>query len=168
MSLPAKIKFAWGYDVGPFSPDVVLADNGTGVSVSFWPDDNPPTIAEIEAVELPDAIQQERSAKVKLLHDWWDTHPGIEVSDGIVLPIQEGGRTTNASSLTLGLVTQSPTIDLVSVEDYTVTILAADAIATLGVFRAAYGPISATWDATHRALMAATTLEELNAVEMPQ
>jgi hypothetical protein len=168
MILAHKIKQAWGYNVGPCPPNVVLMNDGNRLAISFWPDDNPPTIAEIEAVELPDAIQQERSAKVKLLHDWWDTHPGIEVADGIVLPIQEAGRNTNSSSLTLGLLTQSGTISLVSVDDYTVTIPASEAIAALGIFRAAYDPISATWDSTHQALIAATTREELEAVEMPE
>jgi hypothetical protein len=113
-------------------------------------------------------LEQMRSEKVAQLHQWWDTHLGIEVAEGIVLPIQEAGRNTNSSSLTLGLLTQSPTISLVSVEDYTVTIDAADAITALGVFRAAYDPISATWDSTHQALVAATTREELEAVEMPE
>jgi hypothetical protein len=164
--LDRKIKQQWGYDCGPFPPSVVLGNGGK--SIEYWPTDNPPTIAEIEAIELADPIQPERLAKVNLLNQWWDTHVGIEVADGIVLPIQEAGRNTNSSSLTLGLVTQSPTISLVSVDDYTVTIASADAITALGVFRAAYDPISAAWDSTHQALMAATTLEELNAVEMPE
>jgi hypothetical protein len=164
-----QIKQGWGYDVDFDKLGTVgLSHDGENYVITRWPDDNPPTIAEIEAIELADPIQPERDAKVKLLNQWWDTHLGIEVADGIVLPIQEGGRTTNASSLTLGLVTQSPTIDLVSVEDYTVTISASEAIAALGVFRAAYGPISSIWDTTHRALIAATTLEELEAVEMPE
>ena len=53
MSFAQKIKHAWGYSVGPCPPNVVLMDDGNGVTVSFWPDDNPPTIAEIEAVQLP-------------------------------------------------------------------------------------------------------------------
>jgi hypothetical protein len=155
---------------------VKLADGTTRTDAAQWfPEHSEDlgwaesTVTEQEAADYEAGqVEQLRTAKIAQLHQWWDSHFGIEVADGIVLPIQEGGRTTNASSLTLGLVTQSPTIDLVSVEDYTVTISASEAIAALGVFRAAYGPISATWDATHQALMAAATLEELNAVEMPQ
>jgi hypothetical protein len=162
-----KIKQGWGYQVGARSPMVVLTSDADGYAIQFWPDDNPPSIAEIEAIQLSDPIQQERTDKIKELHQWWDGHPGIEVASGIVLPIQESGRNTNSSSLALGLLTQSETISLVSVDDYTVTIPASEAITALGVFRAAYDPISATWDSTHQALMAATTLEALNAVEMP-
>jgi hypothetical protein len=165
MSIEKKILQSYGYTM---PDDVQLEWTGTEYAIWKWPTDSPPTIAEIEAIVLADPIQTERSARLKSLNQWWDTHSGIEVADGIILPIQEAGRNTNASSLTLGLVTQSQTIDLVSVEDYTVTISASDAITALGVFRAAYGPISAMWDSTHRALIAATTLEELNAVEMPQ
>jgi hypothetical protein len=127
------------------------------------------TVTEQEAAAYEsEQVEQIRAAKILALHQWWDSHPGIEVAEGIVLPIQEAGRNTNSSSLTLGLLTQSQTISLVSVDDYTVTIPAADAITALGIFRAAYDPISATWDSTHQSLMAATTLEELNAVEMPE
>jgi hypothetical protein len=48
-----KIKHGWGYIVGPFPPSVVLSHDGTDYHIQHWPDDNPPTIAEIEAVELP-------------------------------------------------------------------------------------------------------------------
>lgn len=127
------------------------------------------TVTEQEAADYEAGqVEQIRDAKIAQLHQWWDSHPGIEVSEGVVLPIQEAGRNTNSSSLTLGLLTQSETISLVSVDDYTVSISAADAMTALGVFRAAYDPISATWDSTHQALVAATTREELEAVEMPE
>jgi hypothetical protein len=127
------------------------------------------TVTEKEAEDYEAGqVEQLRTAKIAQLHQWWDSHFGIEVAAGIVLPIQEAGRNTNSSSLTLGLLTQSGTISLVSVDDYTVTIPASEAIAALGVFRAAYDPISATWDSTHQALIAATTREELEAVEMPE
>ena len=48
-----KIKQQWGYDVGPCPPNVVLSYDGEQYHILHWPDDNPPTIAEIEAVELP-------------------------------------------------------------------------------------------------------------------
>lgn len=49
--IDAQIKFRWGYNVGPFPPEVVLSGGGT--VIDHWPDANPPTIAEIEAVVLP-------------------------------------------------------------------------------------------------------------------
>jgi hypothetical protein len=55
MSIVDKIKHQWGYDVGPNPPQVVLMLVGVELQIAFWPDDTPPTIAEIEAVELPDA-----------------------------------------------------------------------------------------------------------------
>lgn len=48
-----KIKHGWGYDVGPFPPNVVLGHNGTTYSILHWPTNSPPTIAEIDAIELP-------------------------------------------------------------------------------------------------------------------
>jgi hypothetical protein len=46
-----QIKHGWGYDVvaEPGGSGVVLQNR----QIAYWPDDNPPTIAEIEAVELP-------------------------------------------------------------------------------------------------------------------
>jgi hypothetical protein len=127
------------------------------------------TVTEQEAAAYEaEQVEQLRQAKIQQLHTWWNSHLGIEVTEGVVLPIQEKGRNTNASSLALALLTQSSTVDLVSVEDYTVTIPAAEAITALGVFRAAYDPISATWDTTHQALVAAINREELDAVEMPE
>jgi hypothetical protein len=49
MNYAAKIKHHWGYNVGPFPPNVVFSDG----QILHWPDDSPPTIAEIEAVGLP-------------------------------------------------------------------------------------------------------------------
>lgn len=139
--------------------------SGESVVECEWDADNNRPV-NVAMPETP--LEQVRAAKIAQLNQWWDSHPGIEVLEGIVLPIQEAGRNTNSSSLTLGLVTQSATISLVSVDDYTVTIAAVDAITALGVFRAAYDPISATWDTTHQALVAANTREELEAVEMPE
>lgn len=166
MSIEQKILQGYGYTM----PDQVeLAWTGTDYRIDKWPTDSPPTIAEIHQVDLfAIELTELRTAKIAELHQWWDSHPGIEVAEGIVLPIQEAGRNTNSSSLTLGLLTQSSTISLVSVDDYTVTIPASQAITALGVFRAAYDPISQTWDSTHQALVAATTREELEAVEMPE
>jgi hypothetical protein len=48
-----KIKHGWGYDCGPFPPNVVLSHDGTNYLIEYWPTDNPPMIEEIEAVELP-------------------------------------------------------------------------------------------------------------------
>jgi hypothetical protein len=157
----SKYAGAWSRWDNPPRP---LAAGESAVECDWDAENNRPV-----GVAMPDPpLEQVRSEKVAQLHQWWDTHRGIEVADGIVLPIQEAGRNTNSSSLTLGLLTQSQTISLVSVDDYTVTIDAADAITALGIFRAAYDPISATWDETHQALVAATTREELEAVEMPQ
>ena len=126
------------------------------------------TQSQLEDAVVLAPLEAARSAKIQQLHKWWDTHPGIEVAAGIVLPIQESGRNTNASSLAIALLTQSETIDLVSVENYTVTVPLANGLTALAVFRAAYDPISQTWDDTHQALLSATTLEALNAVEMPE
>jgi len=119
------------------------------------------------AAEASQALTAAKAEKIRQLTQWWDTHPGIEVASGVVLPIQEGGRTTNASSLAIALIVQSSEVDLVDVNDYTVSLPLASAITALGAFRAAYDPISAMWDTTHQALIAATTLAELDAVEMP-
>jgi hypothetical protein len=51
-----KIKHGWGYDVGPFPPSVVLSHDGTNYQIEHWPNANPPTIAEIEAIELPSPV----------------------------------------------------------------------------------------------------------------
>lgn len=53
MTLIAKIKHAWGYEVGVEPPSVVLQNILGTLSIAYWPTENPPTIAEIEAVELP-------------------------------------------------------------------------------------------------------------------
>lgn len=66
MSLAAKIKAGFGYNVGPCPPDVVLVQNGSSVSIGYWPDDDPPTIAEIEAIEIP-AVPDWRSFRSSLV-----------------------------------------------------------------------------------------------------
>lgn len=166
--LAAKIKTA--YRNAKAFADYVVTNDGIE-SITFW---NTATLGAQpdnsfwDTVNPPDqALTEQRAAKIAQLHQWWDSHPGIEVTPGVVLPIQEKGRNTNASSLAIALLTQATTVDLVSVDDYTVSIPTADAITALGVFRTAYNPVSQTWDSTHQALMAATTLQELNAVEMP-
>lgn len=154
---------------------VKLADGTTRTDATQWFPVHGQTLGWAESVVTQEEaaaydagiLESERTRKIAQLTQWWNNHAGIEVDEGIVLPIQEDGRNTNSSSLTLGLVTQSATISLVSVDDYTVTIPTADAITALGVFRAAYDPISAMWDVTHRDLVAATTLSVLDAVEMP-
>jgi hypothetical protein len=56
-----KIKHGWGYGCGPEAGAGNVVLNYTpeaGYSVAHWPTDNPPTIAEIEAVVLPDAAAE--------------------------------------------------------------------------------------------------------------
>lgn len=53
-----KIKHGWGYTVGATPPNVVLSHDGTTYAIEHWPTDNPPTIAEIEAVEIPPTISE--------------------------------------------------------------------------------------------------------------
>jgi hypothetical protein len=140
------------------------------------PDHDPSRFGVIEADSLESAMLPEQSAsvamekmrqeKIAALTAWWNSHSGIEVLPGVVLPIQEAGRNTNSASLTLALLTQSETVDLVSVDDYTVRINAAESMAALAVFREQYQPISQHWDATHKALVAATTLQEFEAIKV--
>lgn len=119
-----------------------------------------------QAIDTASQIETLRSAKLQQLHAWWDDHPGIEIAPGIVLPIQESGRNTNTAALTLALITQADPIQLVDVNDYTVELAASTAPAALATFRSAYNPISQHWDTTHKALIAATTLEALNAINL--
>lgn len=117
-------------------------------------------------------IETVRAEKIAQLHQWWDSHPGIEVADGVVLPIQESGRNTNSGSFNLsftliGLGIQIEVIRLVNVRDRTVTIPVSSALTAFNTFDAAYEPISQAWDDTMDALEVATTREQLNAVEMP-
>ena len=46
-----KILYGWGYAVGSEPPNVVLSYDGGEYHIIYWPDDNPPTIAQIEAIE---------------------------------------------------------------------------------------------------------------------
>jgi hypothetical protein len=140
------------------------------------PDHDPSRFGVIEADSFEAAMLTEQAASVALetlrakkiaaLTAWWESHGGIEVLPGVVLPIQEAGRNTNSASLSLGLLTQAEVIDLVSVDDYTVQIPASEVATALGTFRAAYAVISQHWDQTHRALVASTTLAELEAIEV--
>ena len=54
MTLAKKILAGWGYVVGPQGSNVVLTYRNEQYHIEKWPDDNPPTIAEIEAVVLPE------------------------------------------------------------------------------------------------------------------
>lgn len=58
--LAEKIKHGWGYTVGAEPPNVVLQATGKDsvISIAHWPTANPPTIAEIEAVVLPEPTPQ--------------------------------------------------------------------------------------------------------------
>lgn len=58
MTFELKIKHEYGFDVGPFPPNVVLRGDGSGgySGIDYWPTANPPTIAEIEAIVVPPAI----------------------------------------------------------------------------------------------------------------
>lgn len=131
------------------------------------------TVTEQEAANYEAAqVEQIRSAKIAQLHQWWDSHPGIEVAEGIVLPIQEAGRNTNSGSFNLaftliGLGVSLEVIPLVNVRDRTVTIPVESALTAFNVFDTAYEPISQAWDNTMDALEAATNKEELDAVEIP-
>jgi hypothetical protein len=140
------------------------------------PDHDPSRFGVVEADSFEAAMLTEqrnsvametlRTEKIAALTAWWESHPGIEVLPSIVLPIQEAGRNTNTASLSLALLTQTEVIDLVSVDDYTVQIPASDVATALGAFRAAYTVISQHWDQMHRALVAATTLAEMEAIEV--
>lgn len=60
MNFTAKIKQGWGFDSSPETigfrrtknPDGTYAESGE-YFVASWPTANPPTIAEIQAIELP-------------------------------------------------------------------------------------------------------------------
>jgi hypothetical protein len=150
------------YDNSPLTGDKVRVLDEGGTTYSYMVGES----RWNNAIDQSAQIETLRAEKIQQLHQWWDEHPGIEVVDGIVLPIQEIGRNTNTAALTLGLVTSADPIELVSIDDYTVSIAAADAPARLATFRAAYTPISRHWDNTHQALVAATTLAELQAIDL--
>ena len=69
MSLREKIKHGWGYELvaEPDGSGAVL-QNG---QIAHWPTNNPPTIAEIESVQLPPnyQLQQLRNAAKAALAD---------------------------------------------------------------------------------------------------
>jgi hypothetical protein len=51
--LEEKVKQGWGYDIGPAGALFSLDENDELVVIA-WPTDNPPSLAEIEAIELPE------------------------------------------------------------------------------------------------------------------
>lgn len=53
MRLVDKVRIGWGYTAGPEGSQVVFANRDGQLVVDHWPTENPPTIAEIEAVVLP-------------------------------------------------------------------------------------------------------------------
>lgn len=118
-------------------------------------------------------VEPIRQQQIRALHDWWDTHPGITVEAGKTLPIQEAGRNTNSSQVTAWKVDNAaapllgPDLELVSVDDYTIALAPANVQAALTAYMTAYKPISQTWDTKHQALVAATTVAEVNAVTIP-
>lgn len=125
--------------------------------------------AERDAQELEDL----RQAKIEQLHAWWDSYPGIEVLPGIVLPTQEQVRNTNTGAFVLAMQINSllsplnkRNIKLVDVNDYTVEVPHLQALSALNTFESVYYGVSQHWDTTHKAIVAASTIEELNSIQM--
>ncbi len=173
MSLPkntSDVLASRGYE--PLE-DFACFEGRNGIVLSWSHKDAEPSEQQINdwAKEYNTAypVDQLRAEKLKKLHAWWDNHPGIEVLPDVVLPIQEIGRNTNTAAFTLAMQINSVLltprdIKLVSVDDYTVLIPHLKAQQCLATFEAAYYKISEHWDATHKALMAAKTLAELEAI----
>jgi hypothetical protein len=153
------------YDGSPLTGTKVRTIDAGGTTFS-WAVDG---VRWDQCIATDQVLENRRGELIQQLHDWWDSHPGIEVLPDIVLPIQEAGRNTNTAAFTLTMQINSvlPTprdIKLVDVHDYTVVIPIAEAITALGTFEAIYYPISEHWDTTHKALTAATTIETLNSI----
>jgi hypothetical protein len=78
----------------------------TGYAINYWPDDNPPTIAEIEAVVLP----LDRTTKSRELKAGWDSHPGVAITladnSTHLIPIQSQQVTANRLEVLLATLEQ--------------------------------------------------------------
>jgi hypothetical protein len=109
-----------------------------------------------------------RADRYRQLEAWWDAHPGIEVQPGIILPIQEEGRTVNRAEMLGWLQAGNPAADLKLVDrnTYTVVLPGADVMASYLVFRDAFTVLSQHWDAVHQSITNAATIPELLTIQI--
>jgi hypothetical protein len=121
----------------------------------------------VTSTEVPEAVSVEvvRSEKISQLSQLWDSHPGIEVAPGVVLPIENAKVAINGSSFVLSMQTGQD-INLVDINDWTVTLPLESAKSSLGVFQTKYSAISAKYDSVRKSLEQATTIDQLGSIDI--
>jgi hypothetical protein len=171
--LAAKIKQGWGYTVGAEPPNVLLqqvslfagGQKTIVTSIAHWPDANPPSIAEIQAIVLP----LDRAQKQSALDAAWNNHPGVEITladqSTIHVPIQFELVSFNASIVSLALLMQSDAI-LADRMRNPITIPAAQLVTVFAQFQAGYQALLTQYNTIKAAIESAATEEELNAIEI--
>jgi hypothetical protein len=166
MSLSQKIRHGWGYDVGPSPPQVVLSSG----QIAYWPDDTPPTIAEIEAVDLtPILLAEAKSAKHAELDAAWATHPGVQVTladeSEFYAPIQREALTLNRLEV-LQATLESRNANVFDYSGLPVTIPAAELTAVATAVTVGVQSVLTAYYTIQATIAAATTEEAVQAIEV--
>jgi hypothetical protein len=106
-------------------------------------------------------IEQQRASELAALGSWWDNHPGIEVAEGVRLPIDKASVALNGVSAMSAMQT-SQDAALLDASDRTVSIPADQVPVSMVKFQAQYAVVSAEYDqraatiqVTHDDLLAA-------------
>jgi hypothetical protein len=125
--------------------------------------DPPPVLSELELLRLQ---------RLKQLNDWWDQHPGILIDPGIddsgvYLPIQEEPRTVNRAEYIAWIANGADEeLAVVSADDLTYVIQPGDVNRVFNSFLAGFSPLSSHWDSVITAIRNATTILELNSIQI--
>jgi hypothetical protein len=124
--------------------------------------------------ETPEMLAAAKLTKIAALHKWWDGHPGVLVGTTlpdpvfVFLPIDRDYVALNGVAAILALQNNTGcSLSLGGTSDLSVTIPATAVGPALLQFQTAYAAIAAQWDDTYRAIEAAMSMAELNAVQMP-
>lgn len=170
LSFPKKLMQLSGFSSGsaPGPDNYVLRFRAdVGYSIDHWPNENPPTIAEIEAVDISaDLLAAKQAAKQAELDAAWASHPGTEITlqDATTfrLPITKAEVTVNRlEALTASLEQRAAIVFDSNAQPRTIPL--AELAATVGAFQAGINALFASYY-TLQAMIASATEETIDAI----
>ena len=109
---------------------------------------------------------------IKAVEDWYETHPGIVVDDGVVLPVQQGPRTVNASAFSLfaikAMADPSTPFRFTDVRYNVHVVDGVTAYVWLELFDSAFEKLASTRQTKLEAIASAVDVAAVEAVTIPE
>ena len=162
---------AYGSKVLAFDPNLPLesqTEPTCWVNLSIWVrGDEELAKYGITCEEVPDpqpSFEDAKIAKQAELDAWWDALPPIEVKPGLRLPIDLVHMSANDLAIKRAIEYGDPNAIVIDADEISQAVPLTEVPALVAKFKAGYEPLSQQWDVWKKAILVATTVEEIAAI----